>query len=272
MAATLWCVKLGSLWPQLGGKCGLFARFTDWPRLIGSWVDRCEPGKRFKTRQKQHPQVKSSSIKSIGPLQCGGQPSNAASSAQAFETARLAPRSRRRRRRREHRLVQIERDKVESLTARPGGGDSSSKTLSDVRGHRIPRVSLANEGARRGPKRAEFQANKISPARLFFFGPNSGPNLGRIPSTKALAVPGVRIRPSPHFSLQIFGHVGESLEKRACARDLRLRTEPESVSGGPNRKKSPKPIRAGFRWFHPRERPGSQSMVEPTYSRSTLRR
>jgi hypothetical protein len=140
MAATLWCVKLGSLWPQLGGKCGLFARFTDWPRLIGSWVDRCEPGKRFKTRQKQHPQVKSSSIKSIGPLQCGGQPSNAASSAQAFETARLAPRSRRRRR--EHRLVQIERDKVESLTARPGGGDSSSKTSSDVRGHRIPRVCV----------------------------------------------------------------------------------------------------------------------------------
>ena len=203
MAATLWCVKLGSLWPQLGGKCGLFARFTDWPRLIGSWVDRCEPGKRFKTRQKQHPQVKSSSIKSIGPLQCGGQPSNAASSAQAFETARLAPRSRRRRR--EHRLVQIERDKVESLTARPGGGDSSSKTSSDVRGHRIPRVSLANEGARRGPKRAEFQANKISPARLLFFGPNSGPNLGRIPSTKALAVPGVRIPPSPPASPRVCG-------------------------------------------------------------------
>jgi len=183
MAATLWCVKLGSLWPQLGGKCGLFARFTDWPRLIGSWVDRCEPGKRFKTRQKQHPQVKSSSIKSIGPLQCGGQPSNAASSAQAFETARLAPRSRRRRR--EHRLVQIERDKVESLTARPGGGDSSSKTSSDVRGHRIPRVSLANEGARRGPKRAEFQANKISPARLLFFGPNSAPNSDRIPPLRS---------------------------------------------------------------------------------------
>src|SRR5665811_711889 len=108
-AATLWCVKLG-----------------------GSWVDRCEPGQRFK-------RAKSSSIKSIGPLQCGGQPSNAASSAQAFETARLVPRPRRRRR--EHRLVQIERDKVESLTARPGGGDSSSKTSSDVRGHRIPRDS-----------------------------------------------------------------------------------------------------------------------------------
>jgi hypothetical protein len=134
----------------VGGKCGLFARFTDWPRLIRSWVDRCEPGQRFKTSQKQHLRAKSSTIKSIGLLQCGGRPSNAAPSARAFETAR------------------------------PGGGDSSSKPSSDVLRHQIPRVGLANEGAGEIRNRAEFQANKISPARMLLFGLNSAPNSRRI--------------------------------------------------------------------------------------------
>ena len=54
----------------------------------------------------------------------------------------------------------------------------------------------------------------------------------------------------PHFSLKVFAIVGESLEKRACARDSRSRMEPENASGGAIRRNPPKPIRARFRWFH----------------------
>jgi len=51
------------------------------------------------------------------------------------------------------------------------------------------------------PTGAEFQANRFSPARMLFFGPNSAPSSGRIPPTEVLAVPGVLIRPSPPYSL-----------------------------------------------------------------------
>src|SRR5208283_2816307 len=61
----------------------------------------------------------------------------------------------------------------------------------------------------------------------------------------------VQILFAPHSSLRGFGHVGESLEIRACARVLRSRMEPESVSGGANLGNSPKSIRVGFGWFHP---------------------
>jgi hypothetical protein len=44
----------------------------------------------------------------------------------------------------------------------------------------------------------------------------------------------------------LVGTSGESLEKRACARDLRSRMDPENVSGGANRKNPPKPISARF--------------------------
>jgi hypothetical protein len=36
----------------------------------------------------------------------------------------------------------------------------------------------------------------------------------------------------PPFSPSVFGHLGESIEIRACARDLRSRMDPESRSGG----------------------------------------
>jgi hypothetical protein len=52
--------------------------------------------------------------------------------------------------------------------------------------------------------RAEFQANKFSPAQMFFFEPNHVLNLGRIPPIEALAAPGVLIRPSPPYSLACF--------------------------------------------------------------------
>ena len=46
------------------------------------------------------------------------------------------------------------------------------------------------------------------------------------------------------FSPSIYVLLGESREKRACARDLRSCTDPENVSGGSNRKNSAKPIPA----------------------------
>src|ERR1019366_1363343 len=52
----------------------------------------------------------------------------------------------------------------------------------------------------------------------------------------------VHILFAPHFSLQIFGDVRESIEKRARARDLRSRTDPENRCGGVNRKNPAKPI------------------------------
>jgi hypothetical protein len=41
----------------------------------------------------------------------------------------------------------------------------------------------------------------------------------------------VRIHPAPPSSPSVFVLLGESIEIRACARDLRLRTDPESGSG-----------------------------------------
>ena len=40
---------------------------------------------------------------------------------------------------------------------------------------------------------------------------------------------------SPPSSPSVFGRLGESIEIRACARDFRLRMDPESGSGGVNR-------------------------------------
>ena len=50
----------------------------------------------------------------------------------------------------------------------------------------------------------------------------------------------------PHLSLQVLAVVGESLEKRARARDLRSHRDPENALGGANRENLAKPIRARF--------------------------
>src|ERR1700722_5960267 len=42
----------------------------------------------------------------------------------------------------------------------------------------------------------------------------------------------VKIRSAPPFSLKGFGHRRESIEIRACARDLRSSADPENVSFG----------------------------------------
>ena len=54
------------------------------------------------------------------------------------------------------------------------------------------------------PTGAEPNANRFSPARMRLFGPNSAPNSGQISPIEMLAVPGVRIRPSPPYSLACF--------------------------------------------------------------------
>ena len=43
----------------------------------------------------------------------------------------------------------------------------------------------------------------------------------------------VQIPLSPPSSPSVFGHLGESLEIYACARDLRLRMDPENATGAP---------------------------------------
>jgi len=119
------------------------AKYRDWTgQLIDANPD--SSSKRTKCR----------TIKSVGPLQCGERPSNAASSGSSIRDR--ASHCARRRRRREHRLVQFRRERVELPTARPGGGDSSSKPSSDVRRNQIPRVRLANEGNRRDPKQSRI--------------------------------------------------------------------------------------------------------------------
>ncbi len=56
----------------------------------------------------------------------------------------------------------------------------------------------------------------------------------------------VQIHSAPHFSLQIRGDVRESIERSACARDLRSCADPESALVSANRQNRAKPIRARF--------------------------
>src|SRR5216683_4102917 len=77
----------------------------------------------------------------------------------------------------------------------PTGADS------DAGARRLGGRIVANEANRRERTRAESQANKFSPARVLFVGPNSAPNPDAIPPIEALAAPGVRIHPAPPHSL-----------------------------------------------------------------------
>jgi hypothetical protein len=47
-------------------------------------------------------------------------------------------------------------------------------------------------------------------------------------------VPEVRIRSAPPSSPSVFGPIGESLEIRACARDLQSCMDQENALGSPN--------------------------------------
>ena len=60
------------------------------------------------------------------------------------------------------------------------------------------------------------------------------------------AEPRVRIHLAPPSSPSVFGLFRESLEIRACARDLRSCVDPENTLGGPNPQNPAKPIRARF--------------------------
>jgi hypothetical protein len=58
--------------------------------------------------------------------------------------------------------------------------------------------------SRRSRKGAGSKANRFSPSRLLFFEANSAPRLGQIQPVESVAVPGVRIHPSPPSSLACF--------------------------------------------------------------------
>ncbi len=60
----------------------------------------------------------------------------------------------------------------------------------------------------------------------------------------------VQIHSAPPSSLSVSGHLGESIEIRACARDLRSRADPENALVGVNRQNLAKPIPARFRYLH----------------------
>jgi hypothetical protein len=68
------------------------------------------------------------------------------------------------------------------------------------------------------------------------------------------ALPRVRIHPSPPTSPSVVVLTGESPEKRACARDLRLRMDPENVSYRAIRRNQAKVIRSRFCWVHLQDR------------------
>jgi hypothetical protein len=129
--------RIATTFPQADGQVS---------RLDGP-IDRREPGQQLKTHQVPHDQIgwtiavwRTTLERSFIWLK--------------HSRPRLTLRPRRRRR--EHRLVQFRRERVELPTARPGGGDSSSKPSSDVRRNQIPRVRLANEGNRRDPKQSRI--------------------------------------------------------------------------------------------------------------------
>jgi hypothetical protein len=87
--------------------------------------------------------------------------------------------------------------------------------MSDVAEHRPSNWRTKRTGESRS--RAESQANKFSPARMLFIGPNSAPNSGRIAPIETLAAPGVRIHPAPPTSPSPFGIGPEMIEIRAPA-------------------------------------------------------
>jgi hypothetical protein len=64
-------------------------------------------------------------------------------------------------------------------------------------------------------------------------------------------------------SLSDIGHLGESIEIRACARDSRSSMDPENALCGPNAQNPAKPIRARFGWVHGSS-PKIRLLIEPS--------
>jgi hypothetical protein len=93
----------------------------------------------------------------------------------------------------------------------------------------------------------EFPAMKFSPALLLLFWSEFFAKFADNFPNKCERGPGVQIHLGPHLSPEVSAHLGESLEIRACTRDLRSHRDPENVSGALNRHNLAKPIRARFR-------------------------
>ena len=80
--------------------------------------------------------------------------------------------------------------------------------------------------------RTELNANSFS-GRCWWISTCNISNIrAPFPAESPLATPAVRIPPAPPSSPPVFGHLGESIEIRSYARDLRSWTDPENVSGG----------------------------------------
>ncbi len=105
----------------------------------------------------------------------------------------------------------------------PTGADS------DAGARRLGGRIVANEVNRRERTRAESQANKFSPARVLFVGPNSAPNPDAIPPIAALAAPGVRIHPAPPTSLMFEAFSAKMRETRAYRGDVCEPSAPENA-------------------------------------------
>src|SRR5271169_6266414 len=99
--------------------------------------------------------------------------------------------------------------------------------MSDVAEHRPSSWRTKRTGESRS--RAESQANKFSPARMLFVGPNSAPNSGQIVPIETLAAPGVRIHPASPPSLRFEAFSRDDRKKPACRGDAPAPPAPEKA-------------------------------------------
>ena len=114
-------------------------------------------------------------------------------------------------------------------------GPPCPSKMRSVSGLRQPRTGRALSDRTNASFAAGSQANKFSPARPLFVGPNSAPNPRPTPSIENLAVPGVRIHPL-HHPVPQFSHVSENRSKSArvgaiCDRAWTQRTSPAAPIG-----------------------------------------
>jgi len=105
------------------------------------------------------------------------------------------------------------------------------------------RASAFNLGERSEPEKAEAKpnprANKFSPARMLFVGPNSRQTRAEFPPIEALAAPEVRIHPAPPTSPSPFRIGPEMIEMRAPAAYFARLVAAESATNLANRQFRP---------------------------------
>jgi hypothetical protein len=144
------------------------------------------------------------------------------------------------------------------------------KVWSDVRRGRASAFNLGERSELERAEAVESQANKFSPARMPFVGPNSAPNAGRIPAHRTLAAPEVRIHPAPPSSPSLFAIRRQKIEIRAWAADC---AQIVAAENAPNRglgRFSPRFIRRNQIRGHDENGPHHLEFVAPYQSISGL--